>query len=104
MFVCLDPIQGWFARIVTREPRHWPVRLHAGPEHGFLDHDSYVETGIPVEFYDDDIEEAEARDGVLGRISADAARRMMNAWAEAEVTPPAARDVILQQLRETFGL
>ena len=101
-FVCVDPVQGWFARIVTREPRHHPVRLRAA-DHEFLDHNSFVETGIPIQFFDDDLREADAA-GAVGRISEDVAKRMLTAWQEAEVTPPAVREAIQQHLRETFRL
>jgi hypothetical protein len=103
MFVCLDPENGWFARIVTRQPRRDPVQLTIAA-HPFLDHDSFVETGIPVEFYEGEIEEAVDRGRNVGRISIEAARRVMIAWQGAEVTPPQARDVIVRRLRETFGL
>jgi hypothetical protein len=102
MFVCLDPVNGWFARIVTREPRHHPVRLRA-TDHDFLDHDSHIETGIPVQFYDDDLQEAEAT-GPVGRISPEMATRMLDAWQRAEVTPPVVRDLVVRQLRETYRL
>ena len=67
MWVCLDPVNGWFARIVTREPRHYPIRLRAA-DRGFLDHDSHIETGIPVQFYDEDLQEADTA-GPVGRIA-----------------------------------
>jgi hypothetical protein len=102
MFVCLDPVNGWFARIVTREPRHYPIRLRAA-DNDFLDHDSHIETGIPVLFFDDELEEAEAA-GQVGRISAEVAKRMLAAWERAEVTPLVVRELVTGQLRETFGL
>ncbi len=99
MFVCLDPTQGWCARIVTRPPRHEPVLMERR-DHRFLRHDSYVETGTPVEFGDDEIEEGR----LAGRISADLARRMITAWERAEVAPPHARDAVIGHLREEFGI
>jgi hypothetical protein len=102
MFVCVDPVEGWFARIVTREPRHYPVKITVA-DHPFLDHDSYIETGIPAQYQDDEIEEAEQA-GIRGRISEATAKRMLTAWEEAEVTPPLIRDAVLRHLRETYRL
>lgn len=102
MFVCLEPTRGWFARIVTRQPRYRPVSL---PEsgHPFLRHDSYVETGMPVEFYEAEVDESERR-GVAGRVSHTVAAAIVTAWSDARVTPPAAREEIVTRVRETYGL
>jgi hypothetical protein len=99
MFVCLDPEQGWCARIVTRRPRHHPVLIRKS-DHPFLDHDSYVETGMPVEFLDDDLATA----GCAGRISGAVARSIVEAWQRSDVTPEEARDSVILRLKLEFGI
>ncbi len=103
MFVCLDPEQGWCARIVSRRPRHEPVAI-ARNDHPFLDHDSYIETGIPVEFYEGELEDAVTEGRLVGQISPDTARRIIAAWERAKVTPPHARDPVISRLKEEFGI
>lgn len=103
MFVCLDPEQGWCARIVSRQPRHDPVAIGRS-DHPFLDHDSFIETGMPVEFYEGELEDAVADGRLAGRISADAARRIVAAWERAKVTPPYARDAVVKRVKDEFGI
>jgi hypothetical protein len=103
MFVCLDPEQGWCARIVSRPPRHEPVAISRN-DHPFLDHDSYIETGIPIEFLEDELADAIAAGRRVGRISADAARSIVAAWQRARVTPPYARDAVIRRVKEEFGI
>ncbi len=103
MFVCLDPEQGWCARIVSRPPRHEPVAVSRN-DHPFLDHDSYIETGIPIEFLEDELADAIAAGRRVGRISADAARSIVAAWERARVTPPYARDAVIRRVKEEFGI
>ena len=73
-------------------------------DHPFLHHDSYIETGIPVEFYEDELENAVSEGRLVGRISPDTARRIIAAWERAKVTPPYARDPVIRRLKEEFGI
>ena len=99
MFVCLDPEQGWCARIVTRQPRRHPVMMDPR-DHPFLDHHSYIETGMPVEFLDDELESSRS----VGRISASVAHRIVEAWQRSEVVPPQARDAVIARVRSEFKI
>jgi hypothetical protein len=99
MFVCLDPEQGWCARIITRRPRHHPV-LIGKSDHPFLDHDSYIETGMPVEFLDDDLATAQC----AGRILDAVARSIIDAWQRSEVTPEEARDAVIMRIKSQFEI
>jgi hypothetical protein len=71
-------------------------------DHPFLDHDSYVETGMPVEFYEGEFEDAVSEGRLIGRISPDAARRIIAAWERAKVTPPYARDAVVERAPLAF--
>lgn len=103
-FVCLDPENGWFARIVTRRPRHQPVQL-TQREHPFLDHDSYVEIGLTVTVSDNEIDQALAENGTpAGRISTHAAIQILAAWKRSELVPPSMMDAIVRHLTEQYRL
>ena len=103
MFVCLDPEQGWCARIVSKRPRHEPVAI-GRRDHPFLYHDSYIETGMPVDFLESEFEDAVADGRRVGRISAAVARRIVLAWERADVAPPQARDAVVKRVKEEFGI
>ncbi len=78
-----------------------PVRKN---DHPFLDHDGYIETGIPVEFYEGEFENAISEGRLAGKISADVARAIVSAWERAKVTPPDAREAVVKRIKEEFGL
>lgn len=70
MVVCIHPENGCFYRVNSKS--HWRpcILLPKEPDHGFLDHDSYLQCGDPLELDDYVIEEAITRYGVIGKISA----------------------------------
>ncbi|WP_375450608.1 hypothetical protein [uncultured Devosia sp.] len=71
MVVCIHPANGWFYRINSKG--HWRPRVAVAlAEHGFLDHDSFVECGDPLELDDYVVHEALERHGIVGTISASA--------------------------------
>jgi hypothetical protein len=99
MFVCLDPAQGWCARVLSREPRHGGVPI-AAAEYSFLSRDSYIETGMPIEMLEDEINQGRR----AGQISTTTAQRIVAAWERSLVTPPCARDAVITELKSTFGI
>ncbi len=88
---------------MSRRPRHEPVAI-SRDDHPFLTHDSYIETGMPIEFYEGEFEDALSEGHFAGRISADVARRIVAAWERAKVTPPYARDTVIKRMKEEFGI
>ncbi|MGP9820324.1 hypothetical protein ACTZWW_09940 [Salinarimonas sp. NSM] len=67
MVACVEPTLGYFYRINTRR---WPpiVKLVRDPLHMFLDHDSYLECGDPLEIDDYVVRDSIARNGIVGEI------------------------------------
>jgi len=68
MVVCIEPDLGMFFRINTKDRWQVSVKL-ALEDHPFLDHDSYLECGDPLELDDYVIEEALRRRPVIGTLS-----------------------------------
>jgi hypothetical protein len=68
MVVAIHPANGWYYRINTK-PWRPAVRLIKDPFHPFLDYDSYLECGDPLELDDYMIDEALRRHGIIGVIS-----------------------------------
>lgn len=67
MIVAIRPDLGWFYRINTK-PWKPAVPLIRMPLHPWLDHDSFLECGDPLELDDFTIEESLRRHGVVGRV------------------------------------
>lgn len=69
MVVCIEPDLGLFYRFNSRD--HWKpcVFVAREPDHGFLDHDSYIECGDPLELDDYIVSESLKRRGVIGSVS-----------------------------------
>ena len=68
MIVCVEPDLGYFFRINTDGKWQTPVKLRVA-DHPFLDHDSHLECGIPLELDDYIIQQALDRRPVIGRIA-----------------------------------
>jgi hypothetical protein len=68
MGVCIEPKLGLFFRINTDPKWQTPVRLIKQPYHPFLNHDSYLECGDPLELDDYVVDECLRRRGVIGAI------------------------------------
>lgn len=69
MIVCVEPELGFFFRINTEGKWQHPVKLSKLPDHPFLDHDSYLECGDPLDLDDYMLQQALDRRPVLGKIS-----------------------------------
>ena len=69
MVVCIHPDQGWYYRINSKN--HWKpaVQILREPDHKFLDHDSFLECGDPLELDDYVIEESIRAKGIIGQIA-----------------------------------
>jgi hypothetical protein len=70
MVVCVEADLGYFFRINTRGHRLGSVSLKKVGLHEFLDHDSYLECGGPLELDDYVIDESLRGRGIRGRVSA----------------------------------
>ncbi len=83
MVVCIEPHLGLFFRINTKDNRQTPVKLLAR-EHPFLDHNSHLECGEPLELDDYVIEQALERKPVLGKLSRDLVAAILSAVESAK--------------------
>ena len=70
MVVCICPEHGFYFRINTEPKWQTPVLLRKAGVHDFLDHDSYLECGSPIELDDYVIETTGNRGKVIGAIAA----------------------------------
>jgi hypothetical protein len=69
MVVCVEGELGFFFRINTKAGWQQSVPLKKSPDHPFLDHDSHLECGDPLELDDYVIEQSPNRKGVIGAVS-----------------------------------
>lgn len=67
MIAAINPVKGWFYRINTK-PWRPAVLLEQAKHSGFLDHDSYLECGDPLELDDYTVAESLKRHGIIGSI------------------------------------
>lgn len=81
--MCVEPDEGWFYRINTKR---WPpaVKLVRETLHPFLDHDSYLECGDPLEIDDFIVEAALRKYGVIGTVHPSLAVEILRLLAAAE--------------------
>jgi hypothetical protein len=70
MVVCVESALGYFFRINTRGHRPGSVPLKKAGLHEFLDHDSHLECGGPLELDDYVIDDSLSGRGVIGQVSA----------------------------------
>jgi hypothetical protein len=69
MVVCVEASLGYFFRINTRGHRTGSVALQKAGLHEFLDHDSHIECGGPLELDEYIVDESLRSRGVIGQIS-----------------------------------
>jgi hypothetical protein len=69
MVVCVEAKLGFFFRINTRPNWQQSLLLKKGTDHPFLDHDSYLECGDPLELDDYVVEQSLDGKGVIGTVS-----------------------------------
>lgn len=67
--VCVEPTEGLYFRINSKGHHTGSVPLAKHPEHGWLDHDSFVQCYGPLALDDYLIERALDRYGTLGFVS-----------------------------------
>lgn len=93
MVACISPDHGWFYRINTK-PWRPAVLLTRSPDHPFLKWDSYLECGDPLELDDYLIEEAIARNGIIGAVSSTLSDQILAAVEQARYLRDADKAVI----------
>jgi hypothetical protein len=69
MVVCVEATLGFFFRINSRPNWQQSLPLKKGADHPFLDHDSFLECGDPLELDDYVIDESLRQKGVIGALS-----------------------------------
>jgi hypothetical protein len=69
MVVCVEATLGFFFRINTRSNWQQSLFLKKRPDHPFLDHDSYLECGDPLELDEYVVEQSLDDKGVIGTVS-----------------------------------
>jgi hypothetical protein len=69
MVVCVEATLGFFFRINTRPNWQKSLSLKKEPDHPFLDHDSYLECGDPLELDEYVVEQSLDDKGVIGTVS-----------------------------------
>ena len=83
MVVCVEPEKGLFFRINTEGKWQVPVFIDR-VRHTFLDHDSYIESGDPIELDDYIVDQSLRKRGVLGRIDVDVAQQVVEGMLTAK--------------------
>jgi hypothetical protein len=84
MVVCVNRPLGLFYRINTKD--HWRPAVALKKtltENTFLEHDSFLECGDPLDLDDYVIEEAIRKNGVVGRVSASVCNDVISALDKA---------------------
>ena len=94
MGVCIEPSLGLFFRINTRPQWQTPVKLTKEPHHRFLDHDSYLECGDPLELDDYVVEECLRRRGVIGTVHSSVITEIYAAVRAAKTISVADKELI----------
>lgn len=69
MVVCVEPRLGLYYRINSEPKWQVPVTIYKS-NNPFLDHDSYLECGSPLELDDYLVEESIQENGILGMLHA----------------------------------
>jgi hypothetical protein len=94
MGVCIEPTLGLFLRINTHPRWQTPIKLIKEPHHGFLDHDSYLECGDPLELDDYVVEECLRRRGVIGTVHPSVVTEIYAAVRAAKTISAADKELI----------
>jgi len=83
MVVCIEPTLGLFFRINTDDKWQTPVKLTKA-DNPFLEHDSFLECGEPLELDEYCVEESIQEKGIIGRISPTVCPSIMAAVEKAK--------------------
>jgi hypothetical protein len=92
MVVCIEPALGLFVRINSEPKWQTPVKLEKEPHHKFLDWDSYLECGEPLELDDYIIEQSINRFGIIGLIHSTVASKIYAAVKAARTVSDADKE------------
>ncbi|WP_188914110.1 hypothetical protein [Salinarimonas ramus] len=97
MVACVEPTLGLFYRINTKR---WPpaVKLVRDPLHPFLDHDSYLECGDPLELDDYIVDASLRRNGVVGEVHRSLSNEIVGLLALATTLREGDRRKIIEAL------
>jgi hypothetical protein len=68
MVACIEGKLGFFFRVNSRPNFQHSLKLPKEPLHKFLEHDSYLECGCPLELDDYLIEESVRLKGIVGQV------------------------------------
>jgi hypothetical protein len=99
MVVCLEPVLGLFFRINTDPKWQTPVKLQKEPHHRFLEHDSHLECGDPLELDDYIIEQSiERRGGIIGCVHQSLAPLIYAAIKSARTVSAADKECVRRAL------
>ena len=98
MVVCICPEHGFYCRINTKPKWQTPVLLRKVGVHDFLDHDSYLECGSPIELDDYVIENTGNRGEVIGAIAAAVLPEIVEAIRKSPGVRASDRQVMLAAL------
>ncbi|RAZ79760.1 hypothetical protein DPM35_00170 [Mesorhizobium atlanticum] len=94
LVVCIHPGEGWYYRINSKN--HWKpaVAISRDPHHGFLDHDSFLECGDPLELDDYVVEESIRYKGIIGHVSPTLCAEIVAALKDARYLKEVDKDAI----------
>ena len=69
LVVCVEPNEGWFYRFNSKDKWKPCFKVEAcTPHHTFLDHDSYLQCGDPLELDDYLLDEGLSKYGIIGSL------------------------------------
>lgn len=98
MVVCVEPDAGYFFRINSEPKWQKPVLLELS-ENNFLDHDSYLECGAPLDLDEFIINESLRARGIIGRVSDKVIGPIIAALEASYTVSPEDRELICKVLR-----
>lgn len=101
MVACINPAEGWFFRINSRDKLRPCVAMARSPHHAFLDHDSFLHCDI-LELDDYIIDESLRRKCVVGRVHQSLADEIIRKVRLSMHISVADQDVIAQLLQKAF--
>jgi hypothetical protein len=101
MVACVNPLDGWFFRINSRDKLRPCVPVVRIPHHTFLHHDSFLHCDI-LELDDYIIDESVRRRGVIGRIHSTLVDEIIVKLRLAIHISRTDQDVVARLLKETY--
>ena len=97
MVACIEPDQGLFFRINSKGTWQTPVKLEK-QDHDFLERDSFLECGEPLELDEYLIDESIADRGIIGAVSATKVQEIYQAVLGASSLSQADKEEIRKAL------